>query len=261
MTSNSFLATSAIDAAKAHARAEYPKEACGFVVSGKYVPCKNIAEDPLNEFEIAVAVYKKHLLAGGLEAVIHSHPDGPFFPSEADMSTQLNMNLAWGIIPLDDERMGELQLWGGKTPIPDVIGRTFMHGITDCYSLIRDTYRLGKDRLAEQGIFDWPFPPIELPDFARPDNWWEDTDYDFYEVEPPKLGFVEVKQHEVQAGDLFFIKINEHKYGKFNHAGIYLGNNLILHHLPQRLSRREPGSLWGRQAGKWMRYKGPVDAA
>jgi len=29
-----------------------------------------------------------------------------------------------------------------------------------------------------------------------------------------------------------------------NHAGIYIGNGLFLHHLPNRLSREEPVMRW-----------------
>lgn len=254
----SHLNQDALEAAKKHARAEYPKESAGLIVKGEYIPCENIAEDPLKDFEIGAKIYKAAVMTGGLEAVVHSHPDGPFYPTEADMQSQLATDVAWVIIPLDDERIGTPTVWGGDTPIPPVIGREFLHGVTDCYSLIRDFYRLGKDKLAEQGIDNWPFPPIDLPDFARSDEWWNLDGYNFYVDEPPKLGFVEIDQTKVEAGDLFFTKIRGEIY---NHAGIYLGNNLIAHHLPTRLSRREPAALWGRQAGKWMRYQGPINAA
>jgi hypothetical protein len=47
---------------------------------------------------------------------------------------------------------------------------------------------------------------------------------------------------------------------KENHGGILVGNDLIVHHLPSRMSRREPAGLWGRQATRWLRYKGNADA-
>lgn len=260
--------TSAFADAKAHARREYPKESCGLIVGGKYVPCENIAApveahregDPncdcqLCFFQIDTKVYAKHLKTGKVEMVVHSHPNGPFFPSQADMASQIQTGIAWAIIALDDERAGDPVIWGGDTPIPPVVGREFMHGITDCYSLIRDVYRLGKDELAKQDI-EWPFPPIELPDYARMDAWWAGDD-DFYEVEPPKLGFVEVDMREVKPGDLFFTSIHS---TKLNHAGLLIGGGQILHHLPSRLSRREGSSIWGRAARKWMRYEGPINA-
>lgn len=252
--------SAALAAAADHAREAYPEESCGLIVRGEYIPTENIAVDPKLDFEIPGSVYKKHLLAGGIEAVVHSHPDGPLFPSEADMASQMATNFPWIILGVDeDKRVSKPIVWGGKTPIPNVIGREFVHGVTDCYSLIRDTYRLGKDALAEQGITTWPFPPIDLPDFARADSWWENDKDSFYDVQPPKLGFVEVKAHEVKAGDLFFMKLGKTKTN--NHAGIYLGDNTILHHLPTRLSRRELAGSWGRIADKWMRYEGPLNAA
>ena len=251
----------AIKAAEAHAREVFPQESCGVIVDGRYIRCKNIADDPTLDFVMDPAEYKAALMKGKVEAVVHSHPNGPFFPSQADMQGQLDTDVPWAIIVLDDERIAsEPTVWGGDTPIPPVIGRQFLHGVTDCYSLIRDFFRLGKDELAKQGIPDWPFDPIDMEDYARADEWWAGED-DLYVTQPPKWGFVEIKQHEIRAGDVFFVKIREERFKKFNHAGVYLGNNLIAHHLPGRLSRREPASLWGRQAGKWMRYVGKSDAA
>lgn len=250
----------AIAAAADHAREAYPEESCGLIVNGEYIRATNIAEDPKEDFEIPAALYKKHLLTGKIEAIVHSHPDGPLHPSEADMASQMATNLTWVILGVDaDKRVSDPIVWGGKAPIPNVIGREFVHGVTDCYSLIRDTFRLGKTKLAEQGIEDWPFDPITLPDFARMDSWWAKSDANFYDVEPIKLGFIEVPMHEARAGDLFFMLLG--KTSVNNHAGIYLGNNLILHHLPSRLSRRELAGGWGRQATKWMRYVGAADAA
>lgn len=250
----SYLSDKVIRDAQLHAREQFPKESCGLVVNGAYVPCENIARDPLVDFEIDPRVYAKH--ARKTTAVLHSHPNGPLFPTEMDMVGQLRTNKVWGIIALDDERIGDPVLWGGDLPIPAVIGREFMHGVTDCYALLRDMFRLGRDELAKQDLHDWPFPPIELPDYPRKDGWWLGDD-DFYEIEPPKLGFVEVPFEQVRPGDVFLTKIRSNK---FNHAGMLVGGGLIVHHLPQRLSRREGASIWGRQAERWIRYQGPIDA-
>lgn len=251
----------AVEAAKQHARDEYPKESCGLIVAGKYVPCENIAQDPNKDFEIPSRVYQKHLLTGQLQAVVHSHPDGPLFPTEADMASQVATDLPWVILGVDGEgRCSDPIVWGADTPIPHPIGRQFVHGVTDCYSLIRDTYRLGKDKLAELDVCkEWPFPSIMLPEQPRADAWWDDPEVTLYDTHAPIVGFVDIQAHEVKPGDLFFMQLGRTKTN--NHAGIYLGNNLILHHLPGRLSRRELAGAWGRQASKWMRYQGPIDEA
>ncbi|SER29897.1 Proteasome lid subunit RPN8/RPN11, contains Jab1/MPN metalloenzyme (JAMM) motif [Faunimonas pinastri] len=247
-----FLSPSVIEAAQAHARAEYPKESCGLVVGGVYQPCFNYATAPEQDFEIASRVYKDALDTGALQAVLHSHPGGPFYPSERDMQSQIDMDLPWGIIVTDGERTSPPIVWGDSLPIAPVIGREFTHGIHDCYSLVRDTFRLGKERLSEQGIEDWPFDPIELPEVARSDGWWS-GDQDLYADHFAKFGFTPVPLSEVRPGDCFLMGIRSEK---LNHAGILLSNDLLLHHLPTRLSRREPVGIWARHAEIWVRYEG-----
>lgn len=254
----------AFEDAKAHARKQYPEESCGLIVSGKYIACENIAADPsahidhpdcgcrLCAFEIAHETYVKHV--ANLDMIVHSHPNGPFFPSKADMEGQLLTAKPWAIIALDEERVAERPVIWGDTIAP-LLGREFMHGVTDCYALIKDAYALGKDELAKQGIPDWPHDPIILPEFPRADAWWE-GDEDLYLQNFPLAGFAEIKDAP-QPGDVFLMSIRS---SKLNHGGLLVGNNLIAHHLPNRMSRREPAGLWGRQAAKWLRYTGAPNA-
>lgn len=251
--------------AKDHAREVFPEESCGLIVSGRYIRCENIAEPAVNHieedencscrlcsFEISPQVYLQH--ADKIDVVVHSHPNGPFFPSKADMEGQALTGKPWAIIALDDERIAEKPVvWGGKD-IPPLLGREFMHGVTDCYAVIKDAYALGKDKLAEEGI-EWPFDPIQLPDFPRQDAWWEKGG-NLYAENFAKAGFVEVKDTP-QPGDVFLMGIRS---STENHGGILVGNGLIVHHLPSRMSRREPAGLWGRQATRWLRFKGLPDA-
>lgn len=253
--------TIAFAAAKEHACAEFPKESCGVVVDGQYIRCENKAKPvdqhveegckcQLCSFRIDNSVYLKN--AGKIQMVLHSHPNGPAFPSASDMAGQIATALPWGIIVLDEMRVWEPMVWGGSTEIPEIIGRQFVHGITDCYDLIRDTFRLGKTALAEQGVSGWPFDPIVLPAYARNDGWWTDETSNFYEVEPFKIGFREVPMSEARPGDVFLCAIRSKR---LNHGGVLLGDT-IMHHLPGRLSRREPAGLWARQAARWIRYVG-----
>lgn len=255
--------------AKAHARREYPKESVGLIVNGSYIACENVAQPvesheegnadcacQLCSFVLDPQVFARHMIEGGVDGVVHSHPNGPFYPSKADMEGQLASGVPWAIIALDAERVGDPIAWGDGLPIAPLIGREFMHGVADCMSLIRDAYRLGKDKLAEQGIPDWPYPPIDFPEFAREDSWW-DAGKDYYAENWPKRGFVPIPVNEARAGDVFLMRIRS---DKLNHGGVLVSQDLIAHHLPTRLSRREPAGIWGRQAEIWLRYKGPIDA-
>lgn len=258
--------SAAWEAARKHARDDYPRESCGLIVEGTYVPCENKAFDPQHHVDETDCgcqlcsfiidpqeVIKYH---GKIDAVVHSHPDGPLFPSTADAKAQLNSGLTWALIALDAERTNQPLIWGGDTPIAPILGREFMHFTSDCYTLIRDCYRLGKEALDAQDVSGWPFPPIDLPDFPREDGWWTGAD-DFYNTEPQKIGFRTVPASEAQPGDVFLMSIRSEK---MNHGGVLLDGGLILHHLPNRLSRREPAGIWGRQVARWLRYEGNTNA-
>ncbi len=256
-----------LEAAREHAREKYPEESCGIVARGKYIKVLNSAEDPsthvegnpncncrLCSFVISPKAANKYLYT--CEGVIHSHPNGNAYPSKADMAGQIQMDIPWAIIPLDEEREYEAIEWGGDY-IPPIIGREFVHGVTDCCSIIRDVFRLGKDKLAEQDI-SWPFDPIPFEECAREDGWWANGE-NLYEDNIKGHGFVEIKSHEARPGDVFLLKIRSQIT---NHGGVLLEDNLILHHLPNRVSRREVAGAWGAHAHIWLRYVGKenVDA-
>ena len=62
--------------AERHALEHAPREACGVVVDGRYWPCRNIAEDPEQDFVIDPRDYAVAALYGTVEAIVHSHPMG-----------------------------------------------------------------------------------------------------------------------------------------------------------------------------------------
>lgn len=260
---------SAFEDAKKHARSVFPEESCGFIVNGSYKPVQNMAGDPathdaenancecrLCTFRISKADTAKYL--GSAQMVLHSHPYGPLYPSQADMQGQIDTGVPWGIIALDETRIGNPEIWSDDLPIAPLLQRSFLHGIRDCYSLIRDTFRTGRDGLIEQEITnEWPYAPIVLKDVPRNDAWWN-TEDDHYGLLPPSYGWQEIGIEDAQPGDVFLMKIRS---PKFNHAGLLISRDLIMHHLPERFSRREPAGIWARNAGKWLRYTGIITDA
>lgn len=249
---------------QAHAQEKYPEESCGLIVGGEYVRCENVAppkethDEELKyacrccmcAFEIAPEEYLKY---PQIDAVIHSHPGGPFFPSERDMQGQIDTAVPWGLLMVDEDRASNVEFWGDQLPIPPLIGRQFVHGITDCYSLIRDVYRLGKDKLAEEGITtEWPMGPVFIADVPRSDAWWEQEDRDLYSDLFESRGFHKIDASDVLPGDVFLGSV---KSKKLNHGGVYIGHDLIIHHLPTKLSVRSPAGLWARAAKMWVRHK------
>lgn len=99
-------------------------------------------------------------------------------------------------------------------------GRTFNHGVVDCYSLIIDFYQ--------------HFFKIKLTNYSRPDDWWDEglnLYNDYYLNEGFKL--IHFSPHDMFFGDILVASVMA---DVANHGALWLGNNFILHHLPNRLS-------------------------
>lgn len=233
-----------LDAIKQDAIKRYPHESCGIVVNDTYVAFPNVAADPSNEFHID----EKQLLPylGQIQAIIHSHPNGPDCPSETDMRQQLAWNVPFGIVSTDGTGCLTPFFWGEGAPIPPLIGRGFRHGVTDCYSLVRDYFRVELN--------------LKLKEHPREWEWWTKGDVRLYEQFYESEGFYRIEQSEVRKHDCFLAQIRSDSP---NHAGVYLGNSLILHHLSSRhssdpgaLSRREPVMAWQKFiCGFWVRHE------
>ncbi|PCK05045.1 MAG: hypothetical protein COA42_18655 [Alteromonadaceae bacterium] len=227
-----------------HASDVYPEESCGIVVDKQYIKAKNIATQPEDRFEISrnfLETYKSKI-----EAVIHSHPDGPYYPSQADMQGQISSQVPWGIIHVDKGLARKPFFWGDSLPIAPLKGRPFQHGISDCYSLIRDYYRINKN--------------VVLDDFPRDWEWWSDKNFDLYNTNFRGQGFEIIDPSDVQEGDAFLAQIRSKV---INHAGVYVGKGLILHQLGNRHgyseanpSCEQPVHMWQRFIRYWVRFKG-----
>lgn len=234
-----------------HAKEVYPREAVGFVAQDRYFPMQNVAEDKENNFVVHSTEYLRY--SSRIQAIVHSHPEGPNYPNKVDMQSQIDTDVPWGILPIykqEDSFVTEKIIWwGDAVPIPPLVGRGFIHGVTDCYSLIRDYYRL---------TFDTTFP-----EFPRDWQWWADGD-NLYEDNFRKVGMVEVEMADAKEGDIFLACLRNKKP---NHGGIYLGGpaSEILHHLtsssgndPSWLSKKEPGVRYLKyiqNGGYWLRHK------
>lgn len=226
-----------IEQAKAHAIREFPREACGFVLSGReYRECENAAENPEEDFSISTEQYSAYSLQ--ITHLIHSHPNGQDWPSERDMRSQMSTAIPWGIIACGPSSTKEIVWFGDQAPVPDLIGRKFRHGVTDCYALVRDWLRLERN--------------ITVPNFPRADKWWEKGG-DMFVTEMQRAGFFLIDEIE-KPGDCIVGKVGFGP-GPLNHCGVYVGENLVLHHLTGRLSRREPIGPWLRHAQLKMRHR------
>jgi len=211
-----------------HAAREYPRESCGLVVvrRGKpaYRPCRNIAER--NEHFV---MHPEDQAAaedfGAPLVVVHSHPDLPPLPSDADRLGCERTGLPWLIVNWPTGAVQTFEPSGWQAPL---IGRQFAHGVLDCYTLVRDYYARELR--------------IELPDFQRADEWWL-KGQNLYLENFERAGFVRV-DGPAQPHDGLLMQVAS---AVPNHAAVLLPGGLILHHQMGRLSSRDVYGGWYRK--------------
>jgi len=87
---------------EAHARQQYPREACGVVVDGKYWRCRNIADEPTQDFVLDPWDYAVASFYGKVEAIVHSHPQGGD-ASDVDRRSCAGTKLPWHIWLMPDD--------------------------------------------------------------------------------------------------------------------------------------------------------------
>lgn len=231
-------------AVERHALEAYPRECCGLLVAdqdkGKYIPCENSAEND-NDFRISGEEYSRCEDMGQILAVIHSHVNTSARPSQSDLVSCEAQDLPWHIVSVykdagEEPRIGEWYSFEPSNYEAPLVGRTFHHGDLDCYGLVRDFYH------REMGI--------DIPDFERPDFWWEKEDGgELYLDQFEKAGF-RVVTGDLQLGDGILM---QYRSDRTNHAGVYLGEttlasqpdlppvpSALLHHAMPRLSERVP---------------------
>ena len=231
----------------AHARRDYPREACGVIVNKEYIPCTNIAADDA-QFEICPIDLVGAGSEGKIKAYVHSHPDGSCKPSMPDR-VQMNLHgLPWVITNGVDVELHKPDDY--KAPL---LGREYHHGLMDCYTLVQDYYQRELD--------------ITLNDYERTNAWWESADHDPLYLDNFKSeGFVEVGN--VQKHDLILCRLGRTEH--INHALVFIGDGslksertddvigdcLVLHHPYGRQSVREIyGEPWQRRAAIIIRHK------
>jgi proteasome lid subunit RPN8/RPN11 len=221
-----------------HALDCYPHECCGAVTSDGYLRQENISDTPESNFKIDSAKVRDL----DVKAYVHSHCGTSQSPSTLDMQQQVATAVPWGIVATDGHQVSDVVWWGRGAPVAPLFGRKFIHGIWDCYSLIRDFYS--------------EYLKIEIPDFPREEGWWMNG-LDLYQEGFTKAGFIKFDGPitELQRGDVFLMQIRSQVR---NHGGVLYDVHQVAHHLAGRLSTREvmpaycrrPSTVWLRHTSK-----------
>lgn len=219
--------------------AQFPNEACGVVISvgkkGVAVSCRNVSHDPKNYFVIDADDYAEAADRGEVIGVWHTHPNRTAAPSEADIVGCENSGVPWYILGVGQADNGEFVFDGPTVTKPSgfempYLGRPYVFGVMDCYSLVRDYYKREFK--------------IMLGDGPRIEFFWKGgvdllTKGSQDQRLLPQIG------KEPQNGDLFLITTE----GSVpNHVAIYIGDDMIMHHCHGRLSKRDV------YAGYWYKH-------
>ncbi|WP_370461290.1 C40 family peptidase [Pantoea sp. F_11] len=222
-----------------HAAAAYPHECCGVVViqsdgHGLYLPCRNIAPDPENDFAIHPEDYAAAEEMGQVIAVAHSHPDASTRPGETDRALCDLSGLTWYIVSWPE---GDFRVLLPREELP-LVGRPFVLGVYDCWGLIMSWYRQSLG--------------IELPDHRVNYPWWEQGE-DRYMDNWHSTGFRKFSG-PARTGDVVLMKVGARVV---NHAGVLLEDGMLLHHLYGHLSQRVVfDDNWRSRTEMIVRYQG-----
>ena len=222
-----------INLAVQHCKSVYPEEGCGFILENAFIPCDNVAADKVKNFKIDLKEFAKY--NSDIKAIIHSHANYPHI-SKHDMITQKNLEIPFGVVFLKNGALDKLAFFGDQIKPYELLNREFIHGIFDCYALMRDWHRLN-GRM--------------IKDYPRENLWWE-TEPSMLEDLCNDAGFYHIDE-EPKVGDIIFMKVLA---DVTNHSAVYLGDGLLLHHLYGRLSRREPVVRWRKYITGYLRYLG-----
>jgi proteasome lid subunit RPN8/RPN11 len=216
----------------AHAKAESPLECAGFLLSnGEYFPAKNASLTPdktviwdYDDLIAATDAYDNTSVVG----FVHSHPSGSNILSTPDRESQGLNFYDWFLIAGNDVHYFPY--------VPHLLKRKYSYGNLDCFSLIRDSYRLSGHL---------------MEDIEREPNWW-DKGQNLYLDNMENFGFERVTKP--QMGDVILIHLGGSP--KPNHGAVYLGDGTLLHHCTNRLSKRDPyGGYWLKHTHSVWRHK------
>jgi proteasome lid subunit RPN8/RPN11 len=240
-----------VDSIKKHAVECYPEESCGVVVSTKkgpiYVPCKNVHAEPTTSWKVSAEQTAKALTKGDILAVVHSHPEGPNYPSVVDQTQQIAGGEIWGIVPVIGTDVGnervpvpsDILWWGDNLPPVPLERRRFIWGIFHCYQLYRDWFK------QEYGVL--------LPTFAYSFDTFAEEDVFVRNCERVgfrNLGLIDMKN--LLPGDMLV----GHIRGRCpNHCGVYLGGDDFLHHPQNGVSGIALLSRWWEHIDTVFRYE------
>lgn len=239
------LTDKAIEKIYTISRERYPNEAVfGVIAEDNVIELQNKHSDPINQF----VVDAREFYDNGCIALIHSHtvqvghtshPEmyiDPRSPSEADMHMQVQMDVPFGILALDEETILPI-VW-----FPDldsnILGQPYISGVHDCYTLVQKYF--------------WQHKGIKLPAMPHGPIWFE-ANPKLYDDNYKRYGFVDIPLSDLREGDCILIRLY---HNTPTHSAVYMGGDVIWHHVANKLSYEDSLARVSRKIIKAIRYKG-----
>ena len=228
-----------VEDAIAHAKRDFPNEACGAIINGTYVPFKNAHPEPYKAFLINDQKFFEHYILNEVECLVHSHNDSNM-ASLLDQQQQIELNIPSLIINLRSNSVMDCIVFG-EDKIAPLEGRPFFYGAFDCIKLVQDYMKLILDIDLPTVPHDWEFWLTKNTLFED----WIGSNNNFHEVE-----LKDVKEH-----DLLFYNISGLRM--LNHVAVVINNNKeVYHHMINNVSGRYPINYQRKYLRKVMRYNG-----
>jgi len=239
--------------------AKYPQEACGLLIKkGRammLIFCQNIADEPTLRFVISPVEFAAAEDVGEVMAVWHSHTDESSKPSETDIHACDSIGLTWFISSVTKESdelvFGEIVTLTPKSDndeIADLVGRPYIYGVYDCYTLMLDYYK------KELGI-DIDRHGAHYPERTS----WNAEGLNLLVDGYAEKGFEQVNNYDYKVGDVLIIQMSSPVP---NHLAIYVGDDRIIHHSYNRLSTSDiyGGSYWQKHTTHHLRHTEMINA-
>lgn len=230
---------------KAIAAARYPNEAVfAYWSEDDWRELHNIHPHPRNAFKVS-SEDDLYCLENPPAVLIHTHCSGQAHPSDLDTVKQIASGYPWGIIAVDGttdpvsgrhlvHSISDPEFFGSGSPIEPLIGRSYLWGVRDCYTLVQSYY-------AVQGI-RLPCVPRVLNGNCRFNEWI------------PKVGFRRIEPHQVEPGDVGVWQL-AHSYP--DHCAVYLGEGRFLEQVALRRSgiQHHRFDVLARRNANYYRFK------
>ena len=184
-----FLTFEVRNAIISHMDDELPNEACGVITkkgkvyayerSDNVHPKKGLTDPETNE---AYDLFKFDAKTSArivdefsdVIAYVHTHPNGPAWPSFLDQEIQQSIGKP-SVIASRDPTNGVFDLFSFGDHMLDLplIHRMFRHAVTDCFEAVRSWF--------------WQKEQVYLPPIAREDRWWRQGALDNGFIEPEEF--------------------------------------------------------------------------